>query len=150
MVSPTQLCWRYHCLPLRGRHGTTNSHYSVQLFVQADNKENTKAPHYSPQIARFMWPTWDSPGADRTQVGPMLAPWTLLSGSLWGWPVTCDWWIAVITQFQSQISHTVEGYWDQCNTNYWIKIMIWNLHILLSFTARFSNKIPCHLLTSYE
>ena len=32
------------------------------------------------QIARFMGPTWDPPGADRTQVGPVLAPWTLLSG----------------------------------------------------------------------
>ena len=31
-------------------------------------------------IARFMGPTWGSPGADRTQVGPMLALWTLLSG----------------------------------------------------------------------
>ena len=31
-------------------------------------------------IARFMRPTWGPPGADRTQVGPMLAPWTLLSG----------------------------------------------------------------------
>ena len=30
-------------------------------------------------ITRFMGPTWDSSGADRTQVGPMLAPWTLLS-----------------------------------------------------------------------
>ena len=32
------------------------------------------------QIARFTGPTWGPPGADRTQVGPMLAPWTLLSG----------------------------------------------------------------------
>ena len=31
-------------------------------------------------IERFMGPTWDPPGADRTQVGPMLAPSTLLSG----------------------------------------------------------------------
>ena len=31
-------------------------------------------------IARFMGPTWCPSGADRTQVGPMLAPWTLLSG----------------------------------------------------------------------
>ena len=29
-------------------------------------------------IARFMGPTWGPSGADRTQVGPMLAPWTLL------------------------------------------------------------------------
>ena len=31
-------------------------------------------------IARFMGPTWGPPGDDRTQVGPMLAPWALLSG----------------------------------------------------------------------
>ena len=31
-------------------------------------------------IARFMGPTWGPSGADRTQVGPMLAPWNLLSG----------------------------------------------------------------------
>ena len=30
-------------------------------------------------IARFMGPTWGPSGADRTQVGPMLAQWTLLS-----------------------------------------------------------------------
>ena len=35
----------------------------------------------SPLIARFMGPTWGPPGADRTQVGPMEAMWTLLS-----WP----------------------------------------------------------------
>ena len=34
-------------------------------------------------IARFMGPTWGPSGADRTQVGPMLAPWTLLSGYCW-------------------------------------------------------------------
>ena len=31
-------------------------------------------------IARFMGPTWGPSGADRTHVGPMSAPWTLLSG----------------------------------------------------------------------
>ena len=31
-------------------------------------------------IASFMGPTWGPSGADRTQVGPMLAPWPLLSG----------------------------------------------------------------------
>ena len=37
----------------------------------------------TPLIAKFMGPTWDPSGADMTQVGPMLAPWTLLSGSIW-------------------------------------------------------------------
>ena len=40
------------------------------------------------QMARFMGPTWGPPGSCRPQVGPMLAPRTLLSG-LWkkGFPV---------------------------------------------------------------
>ena len=31
-------------------------------------------------VARFMEPTWGPSGVDRTQVGPMLAPWNLLYG----------------------------------------------------------------------
>ena len=31
------------------------------------------------QIAKFMGPTWGPSGADRSQVGPMWTPWTLLS-----------------------------------------------------------------------
>ena len=46
------------------------------------------------QIARFMGPTWGPPGSCRPQMGPMLAPWTLLSGELTLWasafPVTKD------------------------------------------------------------
>ena len=36
----------------------------------------------SPMIARFMGPTWGPPGSCLPQMGPMLAPWTLLSGIL--------------------------------------------------------------------
>ena len=32
------------------------------------------------QIAKFMGPTWGPPGSCRPQMGPMLAPWILLSG----------------------------------------------------------------------
>ena len=32
------------------------------------------------QIAMFMGPTWAPPGSYLSQMGPMLAPWTLLSG----------------------------------------------------------------------
>ena len=35
----------------------------------------------SPQIARFMWPTWGPPVSCRPQVGPMLAPMNLSSSS---------------------------------------------------------------------
>ena len=32
------------------------------------------------QIGKFTWPTWGPPGSCRSHVGPMLAPWALLSG----------------------------------------------------------------------
>ena len=35
-----------------------------------------------PQIAKFMGPTWGPPGSCRPQMGPMLAPRTLLSGTI--------------------------------------------------------------------
>ena len=38
------------------------------------------------QIAKFMWPSWGPPGSCRSQIGPMLAPWTLLSGMSWYYP----------------------------------------------------------------
>ena len=38
-----------------------------------------------PLIARFMGPTWGPPGADKTQVVPMLAAWILLSGHSMSW-----------------------------------------------------------------
>ena len=47
-----------------------------------ENDENSYIPCEVPLIARFMGPTWGPPGADRTLVGPMLAPETLLSGTL--------------------------------------------------------------------
>ena len=38
------------------------------------------------QITKFIGPTWGSPGSCRPQMGPMLSPWTLLSGmSFAGW-----------------------------------------------------------------
>ena len=44
------------------------------------------------QIARFMWPTWGPPVSCRPQVGPVLAPWALLSGLVY----TC-WYVLVYT-----------------------------------------------------
>ena len=61
------------------------AHYDVTLMVTAVNDSVCKAQCVLVSlkltlIARFMGPTWGPSGADRTQVGPMLAPWTLLSG----------------------------------------------------------------------
>ena len=49
--------------------------------TQVDCNDSVIKSSCTTQIARFTWPTWGPPGADRSQVGPMLAPWTLLSGN---------------------------------------------------------------------
>ena len=38
----------------------------------------------STQIAKFMGPTWGPPGSYWPQMGPILVPWTLLSGEISG------------------------------------------------------------------
>ena len=53
----------------------------------------------SSPIARFMGPTWGPSGADRTQVGPMMAPWTLLFGMPLSTGIYCIlcWYIISVT-----------------------------------------------------
>ena len=57
-------------------------YYSTLKMIKHRPDLNSKETTISSLIARFMGPTWGPPGADRTLVGPMLAPWTLLSGLL--------------------------------------------------------------------
>ena len=75
----------------------------------------------STQIARFMWPTWGPPRSCRPQVGPTLAPWTLLPGkapNYWScvraihrWP---NRWITVTDGFPSQRVSDVITYSWKC------------------------------------
>ena len=55
------------------------------VMSEADIKGRDRLLHPTVSVvstltARFVGPTWGPAGADRTQVGPMLAPWTLLYG----------------------------------------------------------------------
>ena len=68
-------------------HVYRNSHQNpimviiVSVFISAPNGARTPAGTGLTTLrARFVGPTWGSSGADMTQVGPMLAPWSLLSG----------------------------------------------------------------------
>ena len=66
-------------------HGVWPCHFMKMLnfaFNSARHlcREAAEACGLPALIARFMGSTWGPSGADRTQVGPMLAPWTLLSG----------------------------------------------------------------------
>ena len=70
------------------RHGRVFSewNYTTKRLVDWANttsKQGDLLCFFTPmttQIARFIGPTWGPPGAARTQVGPMLATWTLISG----------------------------------------------------------------------
>ena len=56
-------------------HNTVEFYYSMVQY-------NTILTYslITSQIAKFMGPTWGRPGSCRPQMGPMLVPWTLLSG----------------------------------------------------------------------
>ena len=60
-------------------------------------------------IARFMGPAWGPSGAYRIQVGPMLAPWTLLSG------VFCS---------PGHIASFIASWWHQTSTPANIELLI--------------------------
>ena len=54
-------------------HWNSTSIKSAKKCIRNDRPKQT-------QIPIFMGPTWGPPGSCRPQMGPMLAPWTLLSG----------------------------------------------------------------------
>ena len=56
-------------------------HTSTPWFSGLPHQHQWLWSNIEAQIARFMGPTWDPPGSCRPQMGPMLAPWTVLSGS---------------------------------------------------------------------
>ena len=53
---------------------------SMVIQQQEIDQHNKAVYNKTTLIARFMGPTWGPSGANMTQVGPMLAAWTLLSG----------------------------------------------------------------------
>ena len=76
-----RLPWQYPSLHPRGlwlqicdtQLGDIKWYVVLLIATQTPTKWET-------QIARFMWPTWGPPGSCRSQLGPMSAPRTLLSG----------------------------------------------------------------------
>ena len=53
---------------------------SPPISLTCTGTDDFRSMSESTLIARFMGPTWGPSGADMTQVGLMLVPWTLLSG----------------------------------------------------------------------
>ena len=78
------------------------------------------------QIARFMGPTWGPPGSCRPQLGPMLAPWTLLSGRFVSrYSVCCQVGVCLMLDGTTPLPKPMLTYhqnglcsipWEQCHT----------------------------------
>ena len=77
------------CVPTRGVHDAANPFWigidctTLVPACMASKHGLWKRVSKTSLKARFMGPTWGPSGADRAQMGPMLAPWTLLSGMLY-------------------------------------------------------------------
>ena len=78
--------------------------------------------HILPLIAKFMGPSWGPPGAARTQVGPMLVTWTLLSRTLHTYSIaTVKWTIIDIGRAgNSFISLLLMGSYFHGNNVLWL------------------------------
>ena len=87
------------------------------------NHPNTKEEYIS-LIARFMGPTWGSPGADRTQLGPMWATWTLLSGRNRNWKIPHQVWYQAVCDYATQISlsNLKQSHLDSDSTAGWLSL----------------------------
>ena len=77
--------WFHSCTHSREREIATNVSMALSWYPWRYrwNRDAWKFAAYT-QIAKAMRPTWGPPGSCRPQMGPILAPWTLLSGiSIW-------------------------------------------------------------------
>ena len=81
--SPCSLgCWTNNTLEAQSLSPIFIALTHQYLIFIGNNSELTS------QIAKFMGLTWGPPGSCRPQMGPMLAPWTLLSGLSSAWSLT--------------------------------------------------------------
>ena len=68
------------CCHPKGNDTTKIYDALIQMELNSCNRMLHLCSNVRSLIARFMGPTWGPSGADRTQMGPMWALWTLLSG----------------------------------------------------------------------
>ena len=61
------------------RNANFCSVFGVKILTVLGNTIHFSTDGIATQIAKFVGPTWGPPGSCRPQMGPMLAPWTLLS-----------------------------------------------------------------------
>ena len=80
-------CYDHNCFPIATTTTATATPGATATAIATTTTTTiittTTTTTTTTLIARFIGPTWGPCGADRTQVGPMLAAWTLLFGYSW-------------------------------------------------------------------
>ena len=74
----------------------TGQEVGLHAIWGLDQKLMVEGLSVTSQITKFMGPTWGPAGSCRPQMGPMLAPWVLLSGMACGWPVPSFVWLFIL------------------------------------------------------
>ena len=142
--TPSRSLWR-HCNDMtrnrwieeRGWCQINGHLFSREPVVSIDKQENVS------QIAKFMGPTWGPPGSCRPQMGPMLAPWTLLSGMWCKWL----WLLCVFPRVDSLTVIAVIGVGEVFTQEYWCRNNI-PLNVLLYRVVRMTQWRPHRIQAS--
>ena len=131
--TPSRSLWR-HC-------------HAVCLAWRVVMTSTCIAPCICSQIAKFIGPTWGPPGSCRSQMGPMLDPWTLLSGFVLRLP----WHSSMITMFNVHILWAIVLLSSRHNKRGSISPEFWMLQKRNCKTGlNFQHKYACiHLYKSF-
>ena len=79
-ISPKQLPYIWHRSTKFNMNKVRAGTGAAYLTWIIQNSHFDMVQYSTAQIAKFMGPIWGPSGSCRPQMGPMLAPWTLLSG----------------------------------------------------------------------
>ena len=93
-----------------GNKDNSKNNNFISFYLKYGIKWITEVDYMS-SVARFIGPTWDPSGSCRPQMGPMLAPWTLLSGLLSHTAVLFGTWIL----YKIMVPQTVH-----CRNHWWV------------------------------
>ena len=163
-INSTQELIIYLIFPSRSRHPYVlygiNSTWKNMDKAQAGGKLSTATPANAgikgkpalhmvrvmiSLITRFMGLTWGLPEADRTQVGPMLAPWSLLSAR-YQWHSARLWYLQCVQLWRYWQSCTKSSIWGM--SPWFVLAFWWTQKSLSSLIYSWVTGKTCELVNS--
>ena len=106
--------------------------------------QKVPAHQQTSQIVKFMEPTWGPPQPRLPQMGPMLAPWTLLWGVILIWVRNVTR-MALHVPYMLRYSHVNISFWDEVGNQ--LVSLVWLVAVRVSLYYHWLNVIPAYLIT---